>query len=108
LDGPPVQWHREITVESRFNQPLTVLFIRADGDDFRVPHLGLAPQPPRHLTAVELGPRQAQKHQIWAQAACRIDTRRIVVREIYVVPRFLQEFAELMGRVHVLIDDEDA
>jgi hypothetical protein len=66
------------------------------------------PQPPRHLTAVELGPRQAQKHQIWAQAACRIDTRRIVVREIYVVPRFLQEFAELMGRVHVLIDDEDA
>jgi hypothetical protein len=107
LDGPPVQWRREITVESRFNQPLTVLFIRGDGDDFRVPHIGLAPQPPRHLVAVELRPRQVQKHQIWAQAARRIETRRIVVREIHVLSRLLQEFAELMGRVHVVINDKD-
>jgi len=107
LDGPPVQWRREITVESRFNQPLTVLFIRGDGDDFRVPHIGLVPQPPRHLIAVQLRPRQVQKHKIWAQVACRIETRRIVVREIHVVPRLLQEFAEAMGRVHVLINDQD-
>ena len=107
MDGPPVQWRREITVESRFNRPLTVLFIRGDGDDSRVPHMGFAPQPPRHLVAVELGPLQVHKHQIWAQAACRIETRRIAVREIHVVPRLLQEFAELMGRVHVLINDED-
>ena len=107
MDGPPVQWRREITVESRFNQPLTVLFIRGDGDDFRVPHIGPVPQPPRHLIAVQLRPRQVQKDQIWAQAACRIETRRIVVCEIHVVPRLLQEFTELMGRVHVLINDED-
>ena len=81
MDGPPVQWRREMTVESRFDQPLTVLFIRGDGDDFCVPHIGLVPQPPHHLIAVELRPLQVHKHQIRAQAACRIETR-IVVREI--------------------------
>src|SRR5690606_36836012 len=77
-------------------------------DEPRVPSVAAPANRPRDLVAVDARQPDVEDDDIGIEPRARLDRLQAVMRDVRLVPGHPQELADAFGRIHVVVDDENA